>query len=181
VAFDRRLSEIRLPDKDYPGLSYALAKGILAKVQQVVRDLLRSTLPLPVEVQVDGLATVRLCRPKTGSGSSVAGCEISPVAQLRRIMQNGLLRVAPQIPVDRPGVVVVEADHMPSSELAAVTFETLCSAGPEELARVAALLILPQEYAGGWRSPILLRNERVNSPVATHSIGVLERAFGVGL
>jgi len=181
VELDPRLSEIRFPEKFGPELNYAFAEAIVQRIKAAGDRLLATPdLPLPVETTLEGMATIRIVHPTVGQSSSVTGCEISAVAQLRRLLQNGLVRAAGQIPSNLPGIVVVETDCLPPDALTEMAVDVLSRAGPDAEAcrRVGALLVLPYEYIGDVREPMIFRNRHApRSPALDHACNVLARAF----
>lgn len=182
VELEPRLSEIRLQDKDCQGFTAFIAEAICERTRSSVAAAIaryqESPHLLPMKFDVPGLGRGRLTKKTDGAGSSVTGFEISPVAQLRRILTNGLLRASEQLPADRPGLVVVQCDHMPEPYLAHLALDAAARADDARLGHVRALLILPLQYLlNDRRQPLLLINACCRHRGGERALDVVQSAL----
>jgi hypothetical protein len=178
VTLDPDLGNLRMSDDKIPGWNDAIAAALCSQVERAVEGALRSGVAPSTDIDVPGIARIRLEPQQSATRRSVSGLAISPAAELRKILTNGLFRAAPQIPPDAPGVVVVQCEHAPGAALTRAVFETAAALKAPDFDRVAALLILPTQYLLDRRRPLLLLNGRCQHQVAElDAIRVLREAM----
>lgn len=165
------LASVRMNDDKVLDWNRAIGAALIAQVERGVSAAVKSGVAAPAEIDVPGIAIIRLEQATATCHSSVEGLPISPAAELRKVLTNGLFRAAPQIPPATPGVVVVRCEHAPGAALARAVFDTAIAMKAPELNRIAALLILPAQYFFGRRRSLLLL--RRTEPVVAGALEVV--------
>lgn len=158
IRLNPRLSEIRIDERKHPGFNEAVANAITAKIQAAIWEAASHNPTLPLEFPVKGLGTVALHDPMEKAGSFVQGMEISPVAQLRRLLTNGLFCAIDQLPEDAPGLIVIQCEHLPDPDFARIILDAITESDRGVFDRLAALLIIPTRYFNDDRSALLFVN-----------------------
>jgi hypothetical protein len=157
VRFNSRLSEILLGEWNDDGTAEVLRQSFIHIILEQVKTKLTADA-LPVAFDLRDIASVSI-RKKDDQWGSVHGMEMSPAGIFRRILQNGFVPAAKQLPIDRPGIVAVYAKELPGFFLAQTVFDTMMRHNREKYEHVVALLIFTRQYMlAERRSPYLLLN-----------------------
>ena len=174
VNLDPLLSQINIDEDKYPGLNAAIAAEIVDRIRVATEDAIAKNPDLPFEFAVEGLGTVVLRDANEQSNTSVATTEISHVAQLRRLLTNGLYRAIGQLPADGPGIIVIQCEHLPDLNLARMAFDAATKCDPGRFGRLSALVLIPRRYLNDYRQGLLFSNRH-----AAYHTSASERAIGV--
>ena len=107
-----RLADLRLNPEQYPEANAALREGVVEAVRRALVEVLEPEPELPLEVPIPGIGRATVLPKSTGGQSWISGPEIPSEAKLRRIFTNGVIPASGQLPADKPGIVVVCAEHL---------------------------------------------------------------------
>ncbi len=174
VKFDPHLSQMNTDEDKYPGLNAAIAEEIVDRIRVATENAIAMHPDLPFEFVLNGLGTAVLRDAKEQSDTSIATTEISHVAQLRRLLTNGLYRAIDQLPEDGPGIIVIQCEHLPELNLARIVFDAATKCDPGRFGRLAAMVLIPRRYLNDYRPGLLFSNRHA----AYHTLAS-ERAIGV--
>ncbi len=181
VNLDPLLSQINTDEDKYPGLNAAIAAEIVDRIRMATEDAIVKNPDLPFEYAVEGLGTAVLRDAKEQSDTSIATTEISHVAQLRRLLTNGLYRAISQLPADGPGIIVIQCEHLPDLNLARIVLDAATKCDPGRLGRLSALVLIPRRYRNDYRPGLLFskRHATYRTSASERAIGVLQEELGL--
>jgi len=167
-----RLSDIRTTDKDCPGLNEAILKEIVNRLRTSVYKVITTANPLPDKFVIPGLGECHVMENNGDTPPSIAGFDISPFPQLRRITVKGLYEGCGQIPKELPGIVVIQCVHLPDADLTQLVFDVATETDHVRFDRIVALLIIPLQYINQSRQSLLFLNR--HSPYAGRPMQALK-------
>ncbi len=155
IELNQRLSELRLDD-EYAEVNEQL---LVEFEREIEFGLLQKPTSDDGWVSLGGLGRVRMASKAKGEFGSVSGFAISPTAKLRRILRNGVLEAAEQLPLDLPGLIAVFSFYQPDLKLADIAFRAVCKSRPELMSHVVALVVFPGGTIFQHDGPMLFLNE----------------------
>ncbi|MDE0854256.1 MAG: hypothetical protein OSA97_07520 [Nevskia sp.] len=138
VLFNPRLSELLMDDD-------AINQAMLAEIDDRISDLLASidVARCPEIFHVAEVASLEAHKRVAGRPTpGIGGVEISGVARLRRVINNGVRRALPQLQAHVGSAIAVYCDTLPGQALLEVAMAGVVAADPEGTANLAAVAIV---------------------------------------
>jgi hypothetical protein len=165
-AFEPQLSQLRLTeDSLQEGLLDELAERLLVSLRLAVDQ------SPPVNVAMPGIGELRM-RPDWPRGQSgIGGIQVSEHDQMRRMVENLVLRAAHQLCECRIGAVVLRADFVPRPEMIDLILCGINRANPARLHSIAIAV-----FTAGVAGPLVIWTNptRASEPAVDH----LRQEFG---